>query len=283
MGMKNLRERKVVITGAASGIGRELALAFARERCAMVLADIDEAGLQETVGMVNGAGGSAEAFSCDVSKADQVMRMADRCFDKWGRVDLLINNAGVASTGFMGDVPITDWEWVMSINFWGVVYGCHAFVPGMKGQGEGHIVNVASAAGIISSAEMAPYNASKAAVISLSETLKSELAPYGIGVTVLCPTFVRTNLLEKMRFTDDFQRHCSTTGMACARWTPEKVAALVLEAVRRDRVYVLPQASAKLIWLFKRISPAAYLGFFAFLMRMGWARGLMLRMVKAGF
>ena len=283
MGMKNLRERKVVITGAASGIGRELALAFARERCDMVLADIDEAGLQETVGMVNGAGGSAEAFFCDVSKADQVTRMADRCFDKWGRVDLLINNAGVASTGFMGDVPITDWEWVMSINFWGVVYGCHAFVPGMKGQGEGHIVNVASAAGIISSAEMAPYNASKAAVISLSETLKSELAPYGIGVTVLCPTFVRTNLLEKMRFTDDFQRHCSTTGMANARWTPEKVAALVLDAVRRDRVYVLPQASAKLIWLFKRISPAAYLGFFAFLMRMGWARGLMLRMVKAGF
>ena len=144
-------------------------------------------------------------------------------------------------------------------------------------------MNVASAAGIISSAEMAPYNASKAAVISISETLKSELAPYNIGVTVLCPTFVKTNLLDKMRFTDEFQRHCSTTGIENARWTPEKVAGLVIDAVKKDKMYVVPQAAAKILWISKRISPSAYYGFFAFLMRMGWGRNLMFQMPRMGF
>jgi NAD(P)-dependent dehydrogenase (short-subunit alcohol dehydrogenase family) len=249
----------------------------------MLLADINEEGLKETAEMVARAGGAAEVFRCDVSKLDQVTAMADHCFSRWGRVDLLINNAGVASTGFMGDIPMEDWEWIVSINFWGVVYGCHAFVPRMKGQGGGHIVNVASAAGILCSPEMAPYNATKAAVIAISETLKAELAPFGIGMTVLCPTFIRTNLLEKMRFTDDFQRLCSTTGMDNARWTPDKVAALVVDAVKRDKLYVVPQAAAKMFWVSRRISPSGFFGFLAFLMRMGWGRNLMLQMSKLGF
>jgi short-subunit dehydrogenase len=144
-------------------------------------------------------------------------------------------------------------------------------------------VNVASAAGLISTAEMAPYNATKAAVISLSETLRSELAPYSIGVTVLCPTFVKTHLLDRMRFTDEFQRHCSTTGIDNARWTAEKVAALVVDAVKREKMYVVPQTAAKLFWLSKRISPSAYVGGLAFLMRMGWGRRLMFQLARRGF
>ncbi len=283
MAKRVITKKTAVITGAASGIGRALALALAREQCTMLLADINEAGLKETLEMVERSGGKGEIFLCDVSKLDDVTRMADHAFNTWATVDILVNNAGVASTGFMGDIPMKDWEWIVSINFWGVVYGCHAFVPGMKKQGSGYIVNVASAAGILSSPEMAPYNASKAAAIAITETLKSELAPYNIGVTVLCPTFIKTNLLDKMRFTDDFQRKCSTTGMANARWTPDMIAALVVDAIRKDRMYVVPQLAAKVFWYSKRLSPTAFFGFLAFLMRMGWGRNLMFQLAKLGF
>ncbi len=283
MRKKDLHGNNVVITGAASGIGRGLAVAFAQEGCTILLADINEAGLKQTCEMVRQSGGNGETFLCDVSKLDDVMRMADHCFGSWGKVDILINNAGVASIGFMGDIPITDWEWIVSINFWGVVYGCHAFVPRMKNQGSGHIVNVASAAGILSSAEMAPYNATKAAVISISETLRSELAPYNIGVTVTCPTFIRTNLMEKLRYTDEFQKKVSTTGVNNARWTPEMIAGQVIDAVRKGKMYVVPQAAAKMLWYSKRLCPSAFFDGFAFLMRKGWAREIMFRMSKLGF
>lgn len=283
MAKRDLKGKTAVITGAASGIGRALALELAKQGCTILLADINEAGLKETCELVMRSGGIGEIFLCDVSKLDNVMKMADHCFEKWGRVDILINNAGVASIGFMGDIPMKDWEWIVSINFWGVVYGCHAFVPRMKKQGSGYIVNVASAAGILSSAEMSPYNATKAAVIAISETLKSELAPYDIGVTVLCPTFIKTNLLDRMRFTDDFQRKCSTTGMDNARWTPEKIACLVIDAVKKEKMYVVPQAAARIFWFSKRISPACFFGFMAFLMRMGWGRRLMFQLARLGF
>lgn len=283
MKKRDIHGNKVVITGAASGIGRALATGLAKEGCDILLADINEDGLRRTLEMVKQAGGSGEVFFCDVSRLEDVMKMADHCFDMWGKVDILVNNAGVASVGFMGDIPIKDWEWIISINFWGVVYGCHAFVPRMKKQGSGHIVNVASIAGILSSAEMAPYNATKAAVISLTETLKSELAPHNIGMTVLCPTFIKTNLMEKMRFTDEFQRQCSVAGIENARWTPEMIANLAIDAVKKDRMYVVPQTAAKMFWISKRISPAAFFGFLAFLMRMGWGRKIMFRMARMGF
>jgi short-subunit dehydrogenase len=283
MKKRNLHANKVVITGAASGIGRGLAIAFAKEQCTILLADINEAGLKQTYEMVKQAGGNPEIFLCDVSKLDDVMRMSHHCFNAWGKVDILVNNAGVASVGIMGDIPIKDWEWIVSINLWGVVYGCHAFLPMMKKQGCGHVVNVASIAGIISSAEMSPYNATKAAIISVSETLKSELAPYNIGVTVVCPTFIKTNLMETIRFTDEFQRQCSVAGIVSAKWTPEMIADQIANAVKKNKLYVVPQLAARLIWIFKRISPSAFFGFFAFLMRKGWARKLMLSMARTGF
>jgi short-subunit dehydrogenase len=282
MKKNDLHENKVVITGAASGIGRALAIALANEHCEILLSDINEEGLRQTLELVKQSGGSGEAFLCDVSRFDDVMKMADHCFNKWGKVDILINNAGVASIGIMGDILIKDWEWIVSINFWGVVYGCHAFIPKMKKQGRGHIVNVASAAGILSSAEMSPYNATKAAVISISETLKSELAPFNIGVTVLCPTFIKTNLMNSVRFTDEFQKHCSVTGINNARMTLEKVAGMVVNAVKENKTYVLPQMAAKIAWIFKRVSPSGYLGFFAFLMRRGWGRKFFLKMARMG-
>lgn len=279
---RTITNSRAVITGAASGIGRALAVSLAGKGCTILIADLNEQGAIDTLDLVRQAGGSGEVFRCDVSKFDDVKRMADHCFDTWGRVDLLVNNAGVAAAGFVGDIPIKDWEWIVSINLWGVIYGCHAFIPAMKKQGSGYIVNVASAAGIISSPEMSSYNVTKAGVISLSETLRSELAPNNIGVTVVCPTFLNTNLLDNMRYTDDFERDFTRTAFDYSKISADTVAEMTLRAVEKNRLYVLPQLSAKMFWYSKRLSPSSHIGWLAFLMRNGWARNFMMTMARRG-
>ncbi|HQI02228.1 MAG TPA: SDR family oxidoreductase [Deltaproteobacteria bacterium] len=271
-----------VVTGSASGIGRALAVSLAKRRCTLLVADLNEEGSGQTLEMVRQAGGAGEVFRCDVSRLDDVKRMADYCFDTWGKVDILVNNAGVAAAGIFEDIPIKDWEWIMSINLWGVIYGCHAFIPAMKKQGSGYIVNVASAAGIISSPEMSSYNVTKAGVISLSETLKSELSPNNIGVTVVCPTFLNTNLLENMRYTDDFQRDFARMAFGYAKISADTIAEMTVRAVEKDKLYVLPQLSAKMLWYSKRLSPSSHFGWLAFLNRNGWARSFMMKMARRG-
>ncbi len=272
-----------VITGAASGIGRELAIVLARDHCTLVLSDINRAGLEKTLELVQKAGGSGEIYICDVSNFDDVMGMADHCFSKWGKVDILINNAGVASTGVTGTIPIEDWKWAFSINFWGVLHGCHAFIPRMKKQNRGHILNVASIAGIVSIPEMGPYNTSKAAVISLSETLRSELSPANIGVSVLCPSHIKTNLLSNMRYTDEFQRVIANTGFDHARITAGKAAEITVAAMKKNKLYIIPQGPARSAWIFKRISPSLYVGCLSKLMRASWGKKFMMQLNRIGF
>ena len=174
-----------VVTGAASGLGRAFAVALAKRGWQILVTDINTEGAAETLALVKNAGGNGEIFRCNVAVLDDVKGMAEHVFDRWGRVDLLVNNAGIAVAGTVGECPVEDWQWIFSINFWGVLHGCHVFVPKMKEQGGGHIINVASAAGFISLPEMPAYNATKAAVISLSETMKCELAAHNIGVTLV--------------------------------------------------------------------------------------------------
>jgi len=160
--------KNAVITGAASGFGRALALTLSRRGgWKILIADINRAGMEETLALVRQSGGDGDIFECDVSKPENVQKMADYAFEKFKKVDLLINNAGVVSCGFTGDIPLQDWHWCVGINFWGMLYGCHSFIPKMKSQGGGHIINVASSAGLFSLMEMGPYNVTKAAVISL--------------------------------------------------------------------------------------------------------------------
>jgi short-subunit dehydrogenase len=280
---KNFNGCVAVITGAASGIGRELAVVLARDRCTLVLSDINREGLEKTLELVEKAGGAGEIYLCDVSDFDHVMGMADHCFSRWERVDILINNAGVASTGVTGIIPMEDWKWLFSINFWGVIHGCHAFIPRMKMQNRGHILNVASIAGIISSPEMGPYNASKAAVISLSETLRSELAPADIGVSVLCPSNIKTNLLDKMRYTDEYQRFIANTGFDHARITAAKAAEITVNAMKKNRLYIIPQGSAKAVWLWKRFAPALFFACLSKLTRAPWGKKVMLQLNRMGF
>ncbi|HPR04783.1 MAG TPA: SDR family NAD(P)-dependent oxidoreductase [Deltaproteobacteria bacterium] len=276
-------ERKTaVVTGAASGLGRDIAIALGRKGSRVLVADLDMKKAAITSTMVVQAGGAGEVYRCDVTRVEEVQAMADHVFAAWGGLDLLVNNAGVAAAGVVGNMPIEDWHWLMNINLWGMVYGCHAFIPRMKQSQRGHIINVASLAGIVSLPEMACYNVSKAAVISLSETLRGELAPFGIGVSVVCPSFFNTNLLRDMRYCDEFQCTFAHAAFDNARMTSEDVAGLVLKAWEKNRLYVLPQASAKMQWFFKRLSPANYYENFARLNKSDMFRRFVLVMARLG-
>ncbi|MEW6554422.1 MAG: SDR family NAD(P)-dependent oxidoreductase [Actinomycetota bacterium] len=280
--MYKLDAKRAVITGAASGLGRSLALALAREGWRIGIVDINDAGAAGTLDMVERAGGSGEVFHADVADPEEVAAMASYFFDRWGGVDLFINNAGVASVGFVGDIPLEDWKWVFEANFWGMVYGCHEFVPRMKRQGGGHIVNVASSAGLLASPEMGPYNTTKAAVVSLSETLRAEVSPHNIGITVACPMFFKTNLVDTARYSDEWEYKFFNCTFDNARMDADEVAKRIIAAVKKDRLYVVPQLPGKILWLNKRLTPAVFHDLFRFLNRHGMLRPLMYALARLG-
>ena len=167
---------------------------------------------------------------CDVARVEEVEALAAAAERALGGVDLVINNAGVAVGGLVGEVPLDDWRWIMGVNLWGVIYGCHVFVPRLRKQGRGHILNVASAAGLLAPPGMAPYNVTKAAVVALSETLRAELRDAGVGVTVLCPTFFRTNIAQSSRAIDGKQRALVEKLMARSKIQADDVARLALDS-----------------------------------------------------
>ncbi len=280
--MGSLDGKNVVITGAASGLGRSLALALAGKGCRIGAADIDIEGAESTLEMVTARGGSGETFGLDVSSKQHVEAMAEHFFREWGRVDLLVNNAGVMVVGPTGQVGLEDWEWVIAANFWGTVYGCHSFVPRMKGQRGGHVLNVASSAGIVNLPEMAPYNTSKAAVISLSETLRAELAPFDIGVTVLCPMIFDTGLLKRTRWYDHFAAEFWPMAFKHSRMSSDRVAELAIAAVEKNRLYCLPQPSARIHWAQKRLTGSGYYGLMSLLNRRGWLKPLQMWLARNG-
>jgi NAD(P)-dependent dehydrogenase (short-subunit alcohol dehydrogenase family) len=271
-----------VITGAGSGFGRALALVLARRGWKILIADINRAGMEETLAMVREAGGEGEVFECDVSKKEDVQRMADYSFSTWKKIDLLINNAGVVSCGFVGDIPLEDWSWCVGINFWGMLYGCHSFIPGMKAQGGGHIINVASSAGLFSLMEMGPYNVTKAAVISLSETLRQELALHKIGVTVTCPMFFNTHLLDNMRYRDQFQSEFAHSAFEHGRLNAEEVAEKTIKAYEKNKLYVIPQITGKFYWVLKRCAPSIFYGVISYAMKKGYGEKLALFLTRIG-
>jgi NAD(P)-dependent dehydrogenase (short-subunit alcohol dehydrogenase family) len=274
--------RNAVITGAASGLGRELAIGLARRGWKILIADINRTGMEQTLTLVRQAGGKGEVYDCDVSRPENVQSMADYCFSTWKSVDLLVNNAGVAAAGFAGDIKLEDWHWCVGINFWGMLHGCHSFIPGMKAQGGGHIINVASCAGIFSLMEMGPYNVTKAAIISLSETIRTELAPHNIGVTVVCPMFFNTNLLNNMRYVDQFQHDFAHSAFEHGRLSAEQIAEMAIKAYEKNRLYLIPQFTGKIFWILKRLSPEIFYRAMEFTMSRSYGERLALFMTRIG-
>ncbi|OBI29538.1 short-chain dehydrogenase [Mycolicibacter sinensis] len=251
---------KAVVTGAGSGIGRSFALELARRGGDVICADIDEARAVETVALIDQLPtGTGHAVQCDVSDRSAIELLAKHAHDIYGGAPtLVINNAGVGIGGKpVGDIGFEDWDWALGINLWGVVYGCEVFTPILRDAGRGGIINVASAAGFAAAPSMAAYNVSKAGVMSLSETLAAELDGTGIAVTVLCPTFVKTNVFTDGRITPSSM----TLSQQLARWTglsADNVAARTLDAHDSGRLYVVPQLDATVIWHLKRHFPGLY-------------------------
>ena len=252
--------QRAVVTGAGSGIGRALSRELARRGAHVVCADVDMRTATTTATEIEAAGGRATAVGCDVTSLDEVEALADAAeAAHGGPADLVVNNAGVATGGApIGDLPIEDWQWTLGVNLWGVIHGCHVFVPRLREAGRGGIVNVASSAAFAAGPGMGPYGVSKAGVLALSETLAAEVAADGLAVSVLCPTFVRTRIVDHARV-DARTRRAGELGM---RWTgrsADRVARQLLDAHADGDLYVVPQVEGKLLWALKRHFPRLYL------------------------
>jgi NAD(P)-dependent dehydrogenase (short-subunit alcohol dehydrogenase family) len=252
-----------VVTGAGSGIGAAFATELARRGGRVVCSDIDNDAAAKTVSTITDNGGEAVAIACDVSRFDDVKQLAVQA-ESWldAVPTLVINNAGVGSGGApIGELPLDDWQWVLGINLWGAIHGCHVFAPILRSAEPSNrprgIINVASAAAFGAAPGMAAYNVSKAGVLSLSETLAAELSGSAVNVTVLCPTFVKTNIVESGRIPDE----TSQLATKIMRWTgfsPIKVARICLDAHDRGELYCMPQLEAKIGWNIKRLAPGTY-------------------------
>jgi NAD(P)-dependent dehydrogenase (short-subunit alcohol dehydrogenase family) len=252
------REPRAVVTGGGSGLGRAFCLELATRQARILVADIDLASAEETARLVVGAGGQAIARRCDVAQADEVEALAVAVEEAYGAADLLVNNAGVAVGGPVGKIPLDDWRWIMGINLWGVIYGCHSFVPRFKTRGGGHIINVASAAGLLAAPEMAPYNVTKSGVVALSETLHAELTGTGVVVTVLCPTFFKTNIARAARTHTDVGPEQVEKLMGRTEVQAPDVARYALGAADAGELYAVPHADGRWMWRLKRLAPELF-------------------------
>jgi NAD(P)-dependent dehydrogenase (short-subunit alcohol dehydrogenase family) len=249
---------RAVVTGGGSGLGRAFSVALGKRGARVLVTDIHLGNAEETAELVRAAGGTAVALRCDVAKKEEVYALPDTMKGTFGGTDVVFNNAGVAASGPVHEIPIEDWEWVLQIDLWGVIYGTLAFLPHFRAQRSGHFVNIASAAGLICGPRMAPYNVAKAGVVALSETMSVELAPDGIGVSVLCPTFIRTNIIRDAHSHGPGTREMGDRLMARAKKTPEDIADITLRAVDRDELYIVPHQDGLWAWRLKRADPEGF-------------------------
>ena len=249
--MQELQGKVAVITGGASGIGRAVAEAAAAAGMKLVLADIEEAVLKETEAAFTASGADVLSVVTDVSVGASVEDLRDKAISRFGTVHLIHNNAGVAVGGPLWTVSEADWNWVMGVNLWGVIHGIRAFVPVFLEQGEGHVVNTASLAGLTSPGLLGPYNVTKHSVVTMSETLYRDLAVFGssVGVSVLCPGFVRTGIADSDRNRPDWapapnmpegvEFQGVVRNLVASGIQPAEVAAQVIDAVRNNRFYII--------------------------------------------
>ena len=247
--------KRIFVTGGASGFGRALAERWARAGYRVCIGDIHDERGAETLASLRALGATAHSLRCDVTKETDLETAAEWLQSNWGGVDIVVNNAGVAIGGGITEISLDDWRWIVDINLLGVVRGCKVFTPMFRKQGQGRFVNVSSMAGLIHPPMMSAYNATKAAVVALSETLRVELAGDGIGVTVVCPSFFRTNLTETMRVGNPEVARITQKLVTKAKRGADEIAELTYRGVERGDFHVLTHTDGKVAWMLKRLAP----------------------------
>jgi len=260
--MKTFRGKKALVTGAASGIGRAIALALAQEGSDLYLVDIDEAKLAAVTREVQSLGVEAVGRPCDLARPEQITMMVGALLARWGKLDLLVNNAGVAYYGPTHDMTAEQWNRVVCANLLAPIQLVRELLPTLLAQNDAHILNVSSIFGLAPLRKAAAYQTSKFGLVGLSAALRAEYSR-DIGVTALCPGFVRTAMLEKFE-TSLTQEHHEVPAWLCA--SPQSIAAAAVRAVRRDKGLVVVTPLARLYWWLARLAP----GLVDWLVRQGW-------------
>lgn len=243
-------QKRVFITGGASGLGRALAERYSRAGWRVCIGDTHDERGRETAAALG-----CVFRRCDVRSETDLPEMAAWLRETWGGVDVVVNNAGVVAAGGIAEIPMADWAWSVEVNLLGVVRGCRAFTPIFRQQGRGHFVNISSLAGLVHLPRLSPYTATKAAVVALSESLHLELGPEGIGVSVVCPSFFRTRLMETARSADVSVLAAGRQRVEGARGDAESVAERIFRGVARGEFLILPHPGYALSWWFKRLTP----------------------------
>ena len=251
--------RHAIVTGAASGLGRALAVRLARDGWHIALADIDAHGSEATLRVMEAAGGTGEAVRLDVSCQQDWIALHDRLRATWPRIDLLVNNAGMGCTGDVGVFPLEEWNLLLNVNLRGAIYGCHMFVDWLKENPDGaHIINVASFAAIAPMPSMSAYNVSKAGIVALSEALYCELQPHGVGVTVVCPMHFKTNINSAMRVYHRDRAEALRDAVQQSTTSAADVADIAVRSMERKKLYAIPGWRARWYWWLRRLAPAGF-------------------------
>jgi NAD(P)-dependent dehydrogenase (short-subunit alcohol dehydrogenase family) len=275
--MKDFKNKVAAITGAASGMGRTLAIALARQGCHLALSDVNEQGLAETADMAASLGVKVTQARIDVADREAVFAWADQVVADHGKVNLVFNNAGVALGAFLDTVKPSDFEWIMGINFWGVVWGTQAFLPHIKKTGDGHVINTSSLFGMLASPTQGTYNASKFAVRGFTESLRQELdmARSGVSATCVHPGGIRTNIARTARMDSSISDKTGEDAEAARarfdKWlnvtTADSAARQILQAVKRNQRRLLIGPDAKALDFLVRLLGSWYQPFSVMLAR----------------
>lgn len=255
--MEDLREKMVLVTGAAGGIGRATALAFARQGSRLALVDLDGERLAETKADLQALGVECRSFVLDVASEDQVRELAAETNADFGGIDILVNVAGVAIAGDVADTTLDDWRWILGVNLSGPINTINAFLPGMLERRSGHVVNIASAGGLVGVPGLSAYCTTKFALVGLSEALWHEARDRNVGVTVVCPGLTNTGIYERMRYRGvSKDKAVRLFGRVVRRrMSSEKTGELIVRAVKRDRFLLVTTAHGRLGYYAKRLSP----------------------------
>ncbi|MEN8427185.1 SDR family NAD(P)-dependent oxidoreductase [Acinetobacter schindleri] len=275
--MKNFNNKVAAITGAGSGIGQQLAVLLAKQGCHLALSDVNEQGLLKTLELIKDTGVRATLDKVNVANLEEVRAWAEKVEQDHGSINMIFNNAGVALGSTVEGASYDELEWIVGINFWGVVYGTKEFLPRIKKTGDGHVVNISSLFGLTAQPTQSAYNATKFAVRGFTESLRQELDIENCGVSALCvhPGGIRTNIANAAKMNDSLRalgmspEKSARSFNKLLRCPPEEAARQILEAIQKDKRRLLIGNDAKAIDLIQRILPTGYQKVTAFATKLG--------------